>query len=45
MVTNLDVTLRDGAYQNNFSFALEYAALHCKILSKAKEAPYSKFVV
>lgn len=28
MVTNLDVTLRDGGYRNNFDFPLEYARKH-----------------
>lgn len=28
MVTNLDVTLRDGGYRNNFDFPLEYARMH-----------------
>lgn len=28
MITNLDVTLRDGAYRNNFDFTLDYAKYH-----------------
>ncbi|MGW2420089.1 hypothetical protein ACWC0C_12680 [Streptomyces sp. NPDC001709] len=28
MVTNLDVTLRDGGYRNNFGFSLDYALHH-----------------
>ncbi|SER84416.1 4-hydroxy 2-oxovalerate aldolase [Streptomyces sp. yr375] len=30
MVTNLDVTLRDGGYRNNFGFSLEYALHHAR---------------
>ncbi|RRQ82055.1 3-hydroxy-3-methylglutaryl-CoA lyase [Streptomyces griseofuscus] len=30
MVTNLDVTLRDGGYRNNFGFTLEYALEHAR---------------
>ncbi|MDO0929482.1 hypothetical protein QQY24_30265 [Streptomyces sp. TG1A-8] len=30
MVTNLDVTLRDGGYRNNFDFSLEYALHHAR---------------
>ncbi|MBB6174320.1 4-hydroxy 2-oxovalerate aldolase [Nocardiopsis mwathae] len=30
MITNLDVTLRDGGYRNNFEFPLDYAIRHAK---------------
>lgn len=30
MVTNLDVTLRDGGYRNNFDFSLDYALHHAR---------------
>ncbi|MEV3859529.1 hypothetical protein AB0J38_35135 [Streptomyces sp. NPDC050095] len=30
MITNLDVTLRDGGYRNNFDFPLEYALHHAR---------------
>jgi len=30
MVTNLDVTLRDGGYRNNFGFSLDYALHHAR---------------
>ncbi|MEV6479248.1 hypothetical protein [Streptomyces sp. NPDC051576] len=30
MVTNLDVTLRDGGYRNNFDFPLDYALHHAR---------------
>ncbi|WP_405590073.1 hypothetical protein [Streptomyces sp. NBC_01190] len=30
MITNLDVTLRDGGYRNNFDFPLEYVLHHAR---------------
>ncbi|MBO1337173.1 hypothetical protein [Streptomyces sp. VRA16 Mangrove soil] len=30
MITNLDVTLRDGGYRNNFDFPLDYALHHAR---------------
>ncbi|WP_286296850.1 hypothetical protein [Vibrio apostichopi] len=30
MINNIDVTLRDGGYQNNFNFSLQYAITHVK---------------
>ena len=30
MIVNLDVTLRDGGYRNNFDFPLEYALHHAR---------------
>ncbi|MFF8308838.1 beta/alpha barrel domain-containing protein [Streptomyces lydicus] len=30
MIVNLDVTLRDGGYRNNFDFPLEYAVHHAR---------------
>jgi len=30
MLTNLDVTLRDGGYRNNFDFSLDYALHHAR---------------
>ncbi|MEQ1976906.1 3-hydroxy-3-methylglutaryl-CoA lyase, partial [Xenorhabdus sp. SGI240] len=34
MVNNIDVTLRDGGYLNNFNFTKEYAINHVKTLLK-----------
>lgn len=30
MITNIDVTLRDGGYRNSFNFSLEYALAHAR---------------
>jgi 4-hydroxy 2-oxovalerate aldolase len=30
MIVNLDVTLRDGGYRNNFDFPLDYALHHAR---------------
>ncbi|USA55383.1 hypothetical protein NDN13_09430 [Acinetobacter sp. C32I] len=35
MINNIDVTLRDGGYQNNFSFTAEYAITHVEAMVKA----------
>ncbi|WP_340621503.1 3-hydroxy-3-methylglutaryl-CoA lyase [Xenorhabdus siamensis] len=35
MVNNIDVTLRDGGYLNNFNFTTEYAKKHVKSLTQA----------
>ncbi|KPI04352.1 pyruvate carboxyltransferase [Actinobacteria bacterium OK074] len=35
MITNLDVTLRDGGYRNNFDFPLDYALHHASESVKA----------
>lgn len=32
MINNIDVTLRDGGYQNNFSFPVDYAIKHVRAL-------------
>lgn len=31
MITNIDVTLRDGGYRNSFGFSLEYAVAHAAL--------------
>ncbi|WP_216594287.1 hypothetical protein, partial [Rathayibacter toxicus] len=31
MITNIDVTLRDGGYRNSFSFPQEYAIAHARL--------------
>ncbi|WP_237387887.1 3-hydroxy-3-methylglutaryl-CoA lyase [Xenorhabdus sp. Sc-CR9] len=36
MVNNIDVTLRDGGYLNNFNFTTEYAIRHVKALVKSR---------
>ncbi|WP_273756183.1 hypothetical protein [Bartonella sp. MM73XJBT] len=36
MLKNLDVTLRDGGYRNQFSFSLDYIIEHIKSLTKAQ---------
>ncbi|MDD9330831.1 MAG: hypothetical protein PV353_10815, partial [Bartonella sp.] len=36
MVKNLDVTLRDGGYRNQFSFSLDYIINHVKNLTEAQ---------
>ncbi|MDE1476354.1 hypothetical protein [Xenorhabdus bovienii] len=35
MVNNIDVTLRDGGYLNNFNFTTEYAINHVETLTKS----------
>ncbi|KER04173.1 hypothetical protein LGZ99_18830 [Photorhabdus temperata] len=35
MVNNVDVTLRDGGYLNNFNFTTEYAIKHVEALTKS----------
>lgn len=35
MINNIDVTLRDGGYQNNFDFTLDYAIQHVKAMSES----------
>ncbi|MDH6580339.1 hypothetical protein [Kitasatospora sp. MAP5-34] len=35
MLTNIDVTLRDGGYRNNFSFPRDYALAHAELSVKA----------
>ncbi|MCA6221266.1 beta/alpha barrel domain-containing protein [Photorhabdus antumapuensis] len=35
MVNNIDVTLRDGGYLNNFNFTTEYAIKHVEALNKS----------
>ncbi len=35
MINNIDVTLRDGGYQNNFHFPLDYAVKHVQALSQS----------
>lgn len=35
MINNIDVTLRDGGYQNGFSFSLDYAVKHAQMLTES----------
>ncbi|WP_413456500.1 hypothetical protein ACLQ8T_16480 (plasmid) [Glutamicibacter sp. FR1] len=34
-ITNIDVTLRDGGYRNNFNFSLDYAKSHARLSAEA----------
>jgi 4-hydroxy 2-oxovalerate aldolase len=35
MIENMDVTLRDGGYKNNFNFTKEYAIEHVKSMHES----------